>query len=68
MGDVRFRLITLIVGIVNASGEVIKLLEACLLNSYCNVKETIYAHNKGFPKDSFLSPVIANFYMEWFEE
>ncbi|XP_050299707.1 uncharacterized protein LOC126738416 [Anthonomus grandis grandis] len=47
---------------------VMELLEICLRNSYFQVKDRFYAQDEGLPMGSSLSPVIANIFMEWFEE
>lgn len=46
---------------------IMDLLECCLRNSYFQVKDKFYAQEDGLPMGSSLSPVVANIYMEWFE-
>jgi len=47
---------------------IIELLECCVNNSYFQEKDRFFSQNDGLPMGSSFSPLIANIYMEWFEE
>ena len=48
--------------------NILDLLEFCLCNSYFLFQGKFYEQTQGAAMGSPVSPVLANLYMEWFEE
>ena len=49
-------------------GHVIKLLELCLRSTYFTFDGQIYSQVEGAAMGSPVSPIVANIFMQWFEE
>ena len=48
--------------------EIIQLLEFCLKNIYFSFQEQFYEQVEGAAMGSLVSPIVANLYMEYFEQ
>ena len=48
--------------------DIILLLEFCLKNMYFSFQDQFYEQVKGASLDSLVSPIVANLFMEYFEQ
>ena len=48
--------------------DIILLLEICLKNMYFSFQDQFYEQVEGVAKGSLVSPIVANLYMEYFEQ
>ena len=48
--------------------DIIQLLDFCLKNMYFSFQDQFYEQVEGVAMGSLLSPIVANLYMEYFEQ
>ena len=48
--------------------DIIQLLEFCLKNTYFSFQDQFYEQGEGAAMGSPVSPIVANLYMEYFEQ